>query len=83
MMDAISRTSRREVYPAFAIFYEIFCSPTKINNDPHYVIKVILQNQEEKRSGPRIKVLLLNFGENLGLKCLVVVVLTMKAVQLR
>lgn len=39
MMDAISRGLQERGVPAFAIFYEIFRSPTKINNDPHYVIK--------------------------------------------
>ncbi|HEJ4922444.1 TPA: molybdopterin-dependent oxidoreductase [Pseudomonas aeruginosa] len=83
MMDAISRGLQERGVPAFAIFYEIFRSPAKINNDPSLRHKVILQNQEEQRFGPRIKVLYLILGKSLGFKCLVVVVLdNVKAVQL-
>lgn len=41
MMDAISRGLQERGVPAFAIFYEIFRSPAKINNDPSLRHKVI------------------------------------------
>jgi len=40
MMEAISKGLQQRGVPAFAIFYEIFRSPAKINDDPSLRHKV-------------------------------------------
>ncbi|EPK8354072.1 molybdopterin dinucleotide binding domain-containing protein, partial [Klebsiella pneumoniae] len=68
MMDAISRGLQERGVPAFAIFYEIFRSPTKINNDPSLRHKVIFAKSGREEIWTTDKGTLLNFGEKLGIK---------------
>ena len=68
MMDAISRGLQERGVPAFAIFYEIFRSPTKINNDPSLRHKVIFAKSGREETWTTDKGTLLNFGEKLGIK---------------
>ncbi|HFN0774831.1 TPA: molybdopterin dinucleotide binding domain-containing protein [Klebsiella pneumoniae] len=68
MMDAISRGLQERGVPALAIFYEIFRSPTKINNDPSLRHKVIFAKSGREEIWTTDKGTLLNFGEKLGIK---------------
>ncbi|HFX3695611.1 TPA: molybdopterin dinucleotide binding domain-containing protein, partial [Pseudomonas aeruginosa] len=68
MMDAISRGLQERGVPAFAIFYEIFRSPAKINNDPSLRHKVIFAKSGRTEIWTTDKGTLLNFGEKLGIQ---------------
>ncbi|MEQ9832545.1 molybdopterin-dependent oxidoreductase [Pectobacterium versatile] len=68
MMDAISRGLQERGVPAFAIFYEIFRSPAKINNDPSLRHKVIFAKSGREEIWTTDKGTLLNFGEKIGIQ---------------